>query len=96
MEQLNDERIEERMEILSMRKAQEKVFQPVIKSYMAHRVRAVAQFVKIEKEKTKFTDRSCGLWFDHKQKVLPMRFREGQMEYFGKRGMYLLGAMLIR
>ena len=57
-----------------MRKAQEKVFQPVIKSYMTHIVQAVAQFVKIENDKTKFTYRSCGLWFDHKQKILSMRF----------------------
>ena len=77
LDQLSHERIEERMELISMKKAQEKVFQPVLKSYMAHRVRAVAQFVKIEKEKTQFTDKRCGLWFDHKQKVLPIRFREG-------------------
>ena len=61
LEQLNDDRIEEIMEILSMRKAQTKVFKPVLKSYMAHRVRAVAQFLKIEKEKTRFTDSSCDL-----------------------------------
>jgi hypothetical protein len=36
------------------------------------------------------------LVIDHKQKVLPMSYREGQVEYFGKRGMSLLGAMLVR
>ena len=34
LEQMNDERIEEKIEIISMRKAQEKVFLPVIKAYM--------------------------------------------------------------
>jgi hypothetical protein len=33
---------------------------------------------------------------DHKQKVLPMMFREGQVEYFRKRGMSLLSAMMVQ
>lgn len=28
---------------------------------------------------------------DHKQKVLPMKYREGQSNYFGKKGMSVLG-----
>ena len=42
------------------------------------------------------TNEKAGLWIDHKQKVLPMIYREGQVEYFGKKGMSLLGAMLVR
>ena len=33
---------------------------------------------------------------DHKQKILPMMLREGMIQYFGKRGISLLGAMLVR
>ena len=33
---------------------------------------------------------------DHKQKVLQMRYREGQVEYFGKKGMSLLGMTEVR
>ena len=31
--------------------------------------------------------------FDHKEKVLPLRYRKGQIQYFGKRGFSLLGLM---
>ena len=44
---------------------------------MAHRVRAVANFDKLRNETASFTDKKCGLWLDHKQKILPMRAREG-------------------
>lgn len=33
---------------------------------------------------------------DHKQKILQRKFREGQQEYFGKRGMSLLGCMVVQ
>eukprot|EP00957_Ditylum_brightwellii_P103114 7858663-Ditylum_brightwellii.AAC.1 len=32
---------------------------------------------------------------DHKQKVLQMKYREGQVEYCGKRGMSVFGAMIV-
>ena len=32
---------------------------------------------------------------DHKQKVLGMNFCEGQVEYFGKKGMSILGPMKV-
>ena len=83
-------------EVISMMKAVNIIFKPTVKSYMAHRVRAVAQFSKLRKETQSFTDKKCGLFLDHKQKILPMRAREGQVEYFGKRGMSLLGFMLVR
>ena len=33
---------------------------------------------------------------DHKQKVLQMSFREGQVDYFVRKGMSLLGMMEVR
>ena len=33
---------------------------------------------------------------DHKQKVLQMRYFEGQVDYFGKKGMSLLGVVEVR
>ena len=32
---------------------------------------------------------------DHKQKILSMKYREGQVEYYGKKGMSLLGSMIV-
>ena len=32
---------------------------------------------------------------DHKQKVFPTKYREGQVEYFGKKGMYILGFVIV-
>ncbi len=32
--------------------------------------------------------------FDHKKKVLPLYYKEGQSQYFGKRGFSLLGLMV--
>ena len=83
-------------ELSSMQKAGSLIFGPTIKSYMAHRFRAVAQFAKLKHETMMFTNTICGLMLDHKQKILPCRYTEGQVEYFGKRGMSLLGFMLIR
>ena len=69
-----------------------------LKHYMAHRVRAKIQFVAIEKLKQWILDdidKRIIIVLDHKQKILPMKYREGQVEYYGKKGMSLLGAMLI-
>ena len=85
-----------KIEITTMLSALTEIFRPTIAAYLAHQVRAYAQFSKIKEEKSKFTNKRCGLWFDHKQKVLPTKFREGQIEYFGKRGMSILGFMLVR
>ena len=84
------------LEIQSMINATKKVFEEKVYTYMAHQVRAIAQFDKISEEMKTFTEKKGGLWLDHKQKVQPMRYREGQVEYFGKRGMSLLGFMLVR
>lgn len=37
-----------------------------------------------------------GLWFAHKHKILPTKFREGQVEYFGKRSMIIFRFMLVQ
>ena len=83
-------------ELTTMLRASSEIFRPTINAYLAHQVRAYAQFSKLKEETSRFTNKRCGLVFDHKQKILPFRFREGQVEYFGKRGMSLLGFMLIR
>lgn len=66
--------------------------------YMSHKLRAKVQFLAIAKIKGVVkTDRSCVLIvMDHKQKILPQKYREGQVEYFGKKGMSLLGFMIVR
>ena len=78
-----------------MIKASTQVFSPTITSYKSHQVRAFSQFEKL-KSKVKISRlKKIGLWFVHKQKILPMCFHEGQIEYFGKRGMSLLVLMLV-
>eukprot|EP00957_Ditylum_brightwellii_P007135 542022-Ditylum_brightwellii.AAC.1 len=32
---------------------------------------------------------------DHKQKVLQIKYREGQVEYYGEKGLSVLGAMIV-
>jgi hypothetical protein len=63
---------------------------------MAHRLRAKVQFVAIKKIRSELSTHNALLVIDHKQNVLPQSYEEGQVEYFGKRGMSLLGAMLVR
>jgi hypothetical protein len=64
---------------------------------VGHWVRAVSHFAEIESILDSLTDTSGAIVINHKQKVLPQQNKEGQVEYFGKRGtMSLLGAMLIR
>lgn len=72
--------------------------QKTLVDYMAHCVRAKVQFAAIQETKAELKrDRSMALIvLDHKQKILPIKFREGQVEYFGKKGMSLLGSMIIR
>ena len=67
------------------------------KHYMAHILRASVQFDGIDKIKLtlKLGSRTILIILDHKQKVLPMKYREGQVEYFGKKGMSVLGVMIV-
>jgi hypothetical protein len=82
-------------ELTQMMRASKGAFRSLVFKYKAHQMRAVAQFQKLKKETASFSKTQCGLWFDHKQKILPMRYREGQIKYFAKRVMSLLGAMLV-
>lgn len=69
------------------------------KHYIAHRLRAEVQFAAIHEIKNWLKlDRNSKILLvvDHKQKVLPMKYREGQVEYYGKTGMSVLGAMQVR
>ena len=68
-----------------------------ITSYMSHRLRAHVQFNAIHKLKMELkTDETKALIvIDHKQKILQMKYREGQVEYYGKKGMSLLGSMIV-
>ena len=72
------------------------IFDDSLKKYIAHQARAFSQFHAIEKLLSSISETTVGLWIDHKQKILPMIYQEGQLEYFGKKGMSLLGAMLVR
>lgn len=72
------------------------IFTYSIKHYMAHRLRAKVQFNAIEKIKKSLYYDPTRLYIgiDHKQKILQMRFREGQVDYYGRKGMSDLGAMI--
>ena len=69
----------------------------VITHYMAHQLRAKVQFAAIDKIKNhlKINPSKVLMVIDHKQKVLQMKYREGQVEYYGKKGMSVLGAMIV-
>jgi hypothetical protein len=86
---------ETKTELATMEKAAPFVEQHVV-HYLAHRLRAKVQFTSIRRTYSEITEIDVLIVMDHKQKVLPMMFREGQVEYFGKRGMSLLGAMMVR
>lgn len=76
-----------------------------ITCYMSHRLRAKVQFHAISKIKISLKDNNSNfiiktptkvlVVIDHKQKVLQMKYREGQLEYYGKKGMSVLGEMLV-
>lgn len=71
----------------------------LLRQYLAHRLRAKVQFYAIALQKMWLkTNPKTKLLIvlDHKQKVLPMKHRESQVEYYGKQGMSLLGAMHVR
>ena len=65
---------------------------------LGHKIRAKTQFVAMEKYVQSIIDehpKKHVVFIDHKKKVMPQKYREGQVEYFGKKGMCVLGAMLI-
>jgi hypothetical protein len=65
--------------------------------YMSHRLRAKVQFEAIRtiKNNMRVSPSKGLLVIDHKQKVLQMKYREGQVEYYGKKGMSVLGVMIV-
>lgn len=65
----------------------------VLQRYTAHKVKSTHQSKQIELEAAIKEDDATKilLVMDHKKKVLPQRYREGQQEFFGKNGMSLLG-----
>ena len=69
-----------------------------IAHYMGHRLRARVQFHAIRKIKQGLRNNPSKALIvtDHKQKILQMKYREGQVEYYGKKGMSLLGTMLVQ
>jgi hypothetical protein len=74
-------------------------YHAIVIDYCSHQLRAKVQFwaIKEVKENWLIDDPTRMLIvIDHKQKVLPMRYREGQVEYFGKKGMSLLGTMIVQ
>lgn len=66
-----------------------------LKHYLAHRMRARVQFDAINEIKNNMKNNNSEmlLVIDHKQKILPIKYREGQVEYYGKKCMSLLGTM---
>eukprot|EP00957_Ditylum_brightwellii_P078139 5940772-Ditylum_brightwellii.AAC.1 len=64
---------------------------------MLHQLQANIQFSAIGKikDQLKLDLKQILMVMDHKQKVLPMKYQEGQVEYFGKKGMRLLGFMVV-
>ena len=64
-------------------------------NYMHHHNRAFAQFAAIINKYKEITGENALIIVDHKQKNLLVKYGESQVEYFGKRGMSLLGAMMI-
>ena len=70
-----------------------------LKHYMAHRLRAKVQFHSIELVKQWIKadpEKHILIVMDHKQKVQNMKYREGQVEYYGKKGMSVLGTMVVQ
>ena len=91
--QLEDE--DDKSEVRTMIRASTEIFRNTLTAFKAHQMRGYAQFAKLKQEIARFSEKQCGLWFDHKQKINPMHYCEGQIEYFGRRGMSLLGFMLV-
>ena len=74
------------------------VFKKAVTNYASHRLRANIQFDAIKKTMNDLKeDKSTVLMIiDHKQKIEPMKYRESQIEYYGKKGMSFIGMIMIR
>ena len=64
---------------------------------MSHQLRAKIQFNAIAKIKEELISKQDYFLvvMDNKHKVFPMKFCEGRVEYFGRKGISLLGSMII-
>ena len=73
-------------------------FQKAVTHYASYRLRVNIQFntMKLIVKGLKNDISSVILVIDHKQKIEPVRYRESQVEYYGKKGMILLGMTTIR
>ena len=74
------------------------VLQKAVTNYTSHRLRTNIQFnaIRLIMNELKNNSSSIILVIDHKQKIEPMRYRESQVEYYGKKGMILLGMTTVR
>lgn len=72
--------------------------QDAVINYAAHCLRAKVKFLVIKSiiNAVKNDPPIVLIVADRKQKVLPIRYRDSHVGYFGKRGMSLLGAMEVR
>ena len=70
----------------------------VVSHYASHCLHANVQFSAIEKimQSSKTDPSIIYMVPHHQQKVLQMRYQEGQVDYYGKIGMSLLGFREIR
>ena len=66
--------------------------------YMEHRLHARIKTAAIKKikEEMKADPFTVLIVIGHKQKILQMKYRECQVEYYGKKGMSVLGAMIMQ
>ena len=69
-----------------------------ITNYASHRLRSNVQFSAIEKnlQSMKIDPSIIYMVPDHKKNVFQMRYWDGKVDYFGKKGMSLLGIVEIR
>ena len=74
------------------------VLQKAVTNYTSHRLRTNIQFnaIRLIMNELKNDSSSVILVIGHKQKIEPMRYRETQVKYYGKKGMSLRGMMMIR
>ena len=73
------------------------IFHRELLTFAAHKVREKHQtrFIRDSIMDLKNDPAHALIALDHKQKTLPQKFREGQVEYFGKKGLSLLGCMVL-
>ena len=68
-------------------------FQKTVINYTSYKLRTSIQYnaMKLIMNELKNDASFVILVINHKQKIEPMRYRESQVEYHGKKGMILLG-----